>query len=731
MKTCQVLAGNASIGELTYLVPPALEESIGVGQTVIVPLGNRIAEGLVTGFDPAPEGLELKEIVSITSQTRLFNVETLETSLVADALSFTKTGTHLSNTLWKPPSVRVERRISVIGDAPNLKPSESALLDAIIWLGEDATLGALNKKVGKSKTTAPLRGLIEKGVVRIEDAVISTKARIREHFEVQSDDLDSNREIATKHDTVAGLSRETGISPARINKMIKLGQLAKVADALPKAPEKLDPPGFKVTYHEGLSPDQRINLYANWAKELLGQDRSMIVVAPTVFAAERIYQSLSKSVPCNICTGGMNDSESHDLKTILETGINAIVIGLAGAVMLPLPNCSIVAVDEPLSPMFESDVPYELRLTNLARLRAQRSNCQLALCGAPSTLEGKLEGLETSNLPVRVDIVNMAFEIGSGEQILVSEGLVQAVNDEVKAGRPTVIMLNRKGYSNFVYCDECGEVLKCPKCQIPLTYYTRDNSISCRFCGFKGQAPDTCPSCDSIFIRFKAGGTERLWLELSKRLLAGRILFAEGGLKDSAKNLKSFGKPGDVLVSTTMMLDRADLSNVRLISVASLDGILSMPIFSATHKAYALASILASRLPQDGRLLIQTYMSHHPFFKHLREKTLGKFLDTELDDRREAVYPPFTQILWWHVVGKDQLKSSRDAMLVAGKLRDHLGPDAVTGPNAGYFHRLKGEYRWDILLRMREIPTKLETLIHLYQNLCSNGIKIEVTNPNI
>ena len=598
METCQVLTANALMGELTYKVPQSLCDQIKIGQTVIAPVGTRLVEGIVTGFDPAPEGLELKEIVSISVSTPVFDQAGLETALIADAQAFATAGSHLAKHLWKPPALKVRRLLVPTGTLTDLKPSESTLFDAILDMGDGATLAAINKKIGKSKVTYALRGLLDKGVVKVEDQISSAASKQNWHFEVTTDELASIKEIVKKHDTVAGLSRDTGLTALKINKLLKLGQLVKVADEKPTAPEKLEPPGFVVEYHEGLNTAERIDLYAGWAQEMLVCGRSMVILAPTVFAAERIHLELSRIVPCKICTGGMNDSQSQDLKVIFETGANAVIVGLAGALFMPLPNLAIIAVDEPHSPMFDIDAPFELRLTNLARIKAQRSGCKLALCGYPHSLENVMLGEKPKEYPVKTDIINMVYEIGSVDQPLVSEGLVKAVNEEIKAGRPTIILLNRKGFSNFVYCDECGEVLKCPKCQVPLTYHSLTGSVSCRFCGFKSPAPDTCPSCQSIFIRFKAGGTERLRIELSKRLIGGRLLYAEGGEKDSAKNLRMFGQPGDVLVSTTMMLDRADLSNVKLISIASIDGLLSMPVFSATHKAYALAGILACRLPQ-------------------------------------------------------------------------------------------------------------------------------------
>lgn len=730
MDCCQVLTGNASMGELTYRIPVMLRDEMAVGQTVIVPLGTRLVEGLVTGFDEPPEGIELKEIISIASKIPVFDEEGLDTSLIADGLAFVSPGSHLLKNLWKPPIVKVERKVVITGNIASLKPSEESLFGLIMDLGEDATLGKINTRFGKGRATYAIRGLVEKGVVMISDEVVSATQKERWHFELASDELRKIADIPKTIDTVAGLARLLGVTPAKINRYIKDGAIIKVPDPKPIKPDKKEPPGFKVTHHEGLRPSERIELYAGWGKEILSQGRSMVILAPTVSAVEWIYESLSQKIPCLVCTGSINESQSQDLRDVLEVGANAVVVGLSSALFLPLANISKIVTDEPLSPLFDADTPFELKPTRLARIRAERSNCELVFCGTPFSLENVMTGEKPSPMLSKIEIINMAFEVGASEQILVSEGLVKAVNDEAKAGRPTVILLNRKGFSNFVYCDDCGEVLKCPKCQIPLTYHSINNTVSCRFCGFKGIAPETCPSCGSIFIRFKAGGTERLRIELEKRLGAGRVLFAEGGEKESFKSLRDFGKPGDVLVSTTMMLDRANLENVKLIAVASIDGLLSMPVFSSTHKAYSLVSILSGRLPQDGKLLIQTYMSHHPLFEAIHEGNMAHLLDDELEGRRDTNYPPYSQLLWWHVLGKEEGKSGKDAQRTALKLRNLLGNESVTGPNAGYFHRLKGGYRWDILIKMKDLGDQLKNLRALFEDLTSQGVRIEVTNPN-
>jgi|GEM_PF-785925 len=735
----RILILGGEIGELSYKVPSSLE--VVIGQSVIVPIGTRLVSGVVTGFDETLNDFDYKEIVSITSSDPLFDEQGLQTSLLADAQSFIQAGTYLSIHLWKPPSPKVERKLVITGDTDNISPKELELLSTIKEYGEEATLGKINTRLGKKSITSALRSLVKKGVIQITDEISTLQSiKPRKHFEINHsidqkilppDSLNHLLTIAHEHKSFTSLSKASGLSLGKLKKLFTAGVLTLADDLLHGCAKDLEPVGFKEEYHDGLSPCERHDLYKAWANDLFAQGKSMAIICSNSFACKSVYDALKNSAKnVFLCTSDASQTENSVLWSALKTHAPSVAIGLESALLLPLQNLSKVCVDEPLSPHFELDIPFKIKLSHLAKIRAKTSSCTLALCGSGISLESFRQGNKPPQFHTKIDIVNMHYEFGASNQPLVSEGLVKSIKEEIEHGRPILILVGRKGYSNYIFCEDCSEALKCPKCLIPLTYHLNTHKVSCRFCGFSSKAPDLCPSCGGVAVRFKAGGTERLEYELSLRLPDCNIIRSDSDVKNSTFLARSFGKPGDVLITTSFYLDRVNLENVNLVCIASIDVILSMPIYSSTHRALSLVYLLSSRL-SDGRVLLQTYMPTHPLIKAISSNNVEELIKTELVDREEAFYPPFSEILWWVVVGKEEKTSKEQAQWIAKQLSETISNIQVQGPGALYYHRLKGEYRWDILLKLRGLDSELADLREIYSHAKSRGIRLEVINPNV
>ncbi|MEZ4812686.1 MAG: hypothetical protein R2883_04245 [Caldisericia bacterium] len=178
-----------------------------------------------------------------------------------------------------------------------------------------------------------------------------------------------------------------------------------------------------------------------------------------------------------------------------------------------------------------------------------------------------------------------------------------------------------------------------------------------------------------------------------------------------------------------MILDRVDFEKAGLVLVASLDGLLSMPIYSASHKAYSVLAII--RTKTIGRMMFQTYLPLHPLIKAIATKKLSEFLENEKQEREDALYPPFSQLLFFHVISKKEVTAKKDAEMVTSRLLEMLDEESVSSPNKGYFHRLKGEYRWDIMVKTSELNIYLASLRKLFFEFKESGVRVEITNPNI
>jgi primosomal protein N' (replication factor Y) (superfamily II helicase) len=732
MRCCKVLPIGLSVGELSYALPDSLIAD--VGYKVMVPLAGRTTSGLITAIDDDKPDMELKEVISVTSSYPLFNEEVLETSLQADALAFCQTGYHLANYLFQPETPRVVKMVSYTGKKTQLTPKEAKLLEVVRSSDKPIKLNALNGKLGKRSITYSLKRLVSKGVLTVQEEIeypTATKDR-RWRFITTPETGDELRlaDASDIYQSKAELSKVTSVSTYRINKLAEQGKLMFAEYEPEKVKEIMKSSGYSVIHMCGNSPERRIVEYKKLHDEIIREDKSMIIVCPNIHACRALASRMNEEgADVQLCVGGLTPKQKARLCLHLKIGSRMTVVGMQQAILLPLVNLAKIIVDEPSSPFSDVSSPHTLSLSSLSRVRAKKSKCDLIFNGSSVTMESMMEEGSYQAGSIDCELVNMSFEPSAFEQPLLSVLTAKAIVSAIENNHKALVYLNRKGFSSFVVCSECNEVVKCPKCQIPLTYSALTHTVRCRYCGYQDTAPDVCPVCGGVEIRFKAGGTERMYIELVKQLPDSKILRADGDTKEYASNIRMFndGKSG-ILLGTSMLLDRVNWEDVGLVCIGSLDGILSMPVFSASIKAYSIISLIRKRF--EGKMILQTYLPLHPLIKAIAKNQLDEYLYTELNARQEADYPPFTEMLIWQVSSKSETKAKKDAEYVASKLMHLLGEEYVTPPNKGYFHRLKGHFRWDIILKLKKINIVIDDLRSLFWAFRENGIGLEIVNPN-
>ncbi|MEZ4812685.1 MAG: hypothetical protein R2883_04240 [Caldisericia bacterium] len=505
-------------GELSYLIPESLH--VEVGFKVIVPLGERLSQGLVTSIDDdPPTDFQLKEIISVSSSFPLFDEEVLETSLLADLESFNQTGRHLSNYLYQPPSPKIHKLVKLTGIDSNLTPKEQEIVDAIKSTDSNIKLTSLNRKLGKKRISYSLRKLLTIGVIQIEQVLETPKFSYETVWKFAGKPEDENEEkikevvhLATNKSEISTLS---GASTYKINKLIKDGKIVFETKKPTPVEKELEAFGFSVNYISQTSPSKRIEDYIKISNQLIMEDRSIIIVCSNIHACKKLFENLNGKIPnLHLAIGGLGIREATKLSESVKAKEQMVVIGMQTALLLPLPNLSQIIVDEPLSPYMDITQPHTLHLGNLAKIRATVSKGPIAFYSSPVMLESNIE--ESQELDdLNVELVNMVYEPTAFEQPLLSGASASAVKKELEKGGQIIVYLNRKGFSSFVFCSECNEVLRCPNCKIPLTYSKNNYEVRCRYCGFQEKAPDLCPSCGGVSIRYKAGGIEKLQIELN------------------------------------------------------------------------------------------------------------------------------------------------------------------------------------------------------------------------
>lgn len=334
---------------------------------------------------------------------------------------------------------------------------------------------------------------------------------------------------------------------------------------------------------------------------------------------------------------------------------------------------------------------------------------------------------QTMELP-QVNIVDMRAELKSGNRSIFSRSLHQALTEVLDFGQQAILFLNRRGTATYVFCRECGYAMKCPQCDTPLTYHSTDGKLLCHRCNYQRKLPSQCPQCSSDKIRQYGTGTERVEAEVRQQFPAANTLRWDWSTtrKKGAHEaiLRKFAShEADVLIGTQMLAKGLDLPLVTLVGVVLADVGLNLPDYRAGERVFQVLTQVAGRAgrsPLGGQVILQTFQPEHYVIQAAGAQSYRDFYRQELGFRRELGYPPFARLVRLEFRGQDSPKVEAAAQNVAKTIRGNISDSTeIIGPAPCFFSRVRGMYRWQIILRGSN-PAKL------VQNLSIKGCKIEV-----
>jgi primosomal protein N' (replication factor Y) (superfamily II helicase) len=437
----------------------------------------------------------------------------------------------------------------------------------------------------------------------------------------------------------------------------------------------------------------------------------------------------------------LSDGDRHAMWSSLRTGRVRVAIGARSALFAPVPDLGLVIVDEEHDASFKQEEGVRYHARDMALLRAYRARAVAVLGSATPSLEavmlarrGKLEELRLperahreATLPA-VTLVDIR-RIGAGPigSRLVSIPLHRALEATLDAREQAILFLNRRGFAPSVVCDTCGAVETCRACSVALTYHRgrnrgtlvldeqtlRGGSLRCHYCDFEGPLPDVCSACAAPALMLEGLGTERLEGMISEAFPTARIARLDRDVASAAKSQTILDRMRageiDILVGTQMVTKGHDLPNVTLVGVVNADAALSLPDFRAAERGFQLLVQVAGRAgrrDRPGRVLIQTRTPEHPALRFAANHDVLGFFERELMDRREVGYPPFTRLGLVRVDAADEDVARNAAAHIARHVRASHEVRSrrvdVLGPAAAPIARLRGRYRFRVLLRAAE-----------------------------
>ncbi len=419
---------------------------------------------------------------------------------------------------------------------------------------------------------------------------------------------------------------------------------------------------------KGVTGSGKTEVYMQAIARVIEAGRSAIMLVPEISLTKQIIDRFIGRFGAEqvaVIHSRLSDGERHDEWMRIRNGDVKIVIGARSAVFAPLEDIGIIVMDEEHETTYKSDMTpkYETSEVAIKRLR-EHQGVFLMGSATPSVVSWyracggiyeKLELTERYNkvmLP-QVETVDMREELKSGNTGIFSGKLENAIRETLARGQQVILFLNRRGYSSFVSCRECGEAVRCPDCGISMTYHKGEDRLICHYCGRSRRVPDVCPNCGSRYIKYFGSGTEQVE-EAAKEQFAGhriaRLDFDTARRKGSIeKIIDSFsGGETDILVGTQLVAKGLDFRNVGLVGIMSADTTLNIPDFRSPERTFQLITQAAGRAgrgDEKGRVIIQTYSPDNYAVKAAAAQDYDAFYEDEIALRQFMNYPPCSDLI--------------------------------------------------------------------------------------
>ncbi len=436
---------------------------------------------------------------------------------------------------------------------------------------------------------------------------------------------------------------------------------------------------------------------------------------------------------------GLGDNERHLMWRRLRSGVVQVAIGARSALFAPVQKLGLIVVDEEHDGSFKQEEGARYHARDMSILRAHRAGAVALLGSATPSLEaemlcrqGKLTRLElpqrahAAAVMPRVELVDLT-RVGPGPagHPLISLPLHRAIEQALEAREQTILFLNRRGFAPSVICAACGTIVRCKQCSVALTFHREGRGrLLCHYCDFSCPMPESCSECRRKTLILEGLGTEKLEAAVSETFPDARVARLDRDVASGAKaeTVLERVRSGevDILVGTQMVTKGHDLPRVTLVGVINADAALSMPDYRASERAFQMLVQVAGRAGRSdrpGTVLIQTRDPTHPAIAFAARHDVRGFVERELRDRKELSYPPFARLALLRLDGTEERRTGHAALDLFRAASEtafaRSGAVRVVGPAPAPLARLRGRYRFQVLLRARERRTLRACLVAL------------------
>lgn len=754
-----------------YLVPKHLEAVLKVGYRVKVLFGNRVVLGFVVGLSATSSyNKKLKEISDIVDVYPVLNQEFVDMAFYMADTYFTYYAVALQTMIPTALKIKYQKIAKWI--------SEEEIPDDLVSVfgkKREAIIDHLSKDV-----LAQIYRYVEDKKIVLDTKLKKTRNEKKVVYLYVKDEFKkpNSKKGQELLDYLIELSEPTpmsilvedgGFSKSVIQTLLNneiLGSYER--ELLPLAEEnilsyELKPMTLEQQHcYESLAFDAsktyllygvtgsgKTLVYMKWIEAVLAKKKQALLLVPEISLTPQMT-ALFKNYFGNkvaILHSKLSISEKYNSwKKILNHEVQ-IVIGARSAIFAPLDNLGIIIIDESHEKTYIQENNPRYSALDIAKLRSKTHHCPLVLGSATPTVTDYYQAVngeyELLCLPHRVnqrplpkkEVVDMTLELKNGNKSVFSKSLQTKLLDVYHKKEQSILFLNRRGHSSFVMCRNCGEVIRCPHCDVSLTYHSSSNLLKCHYCGFVKPNVSSCPSCGSGKIRFVGSGTEKIIEELEKLLPEARVLRVDmdtvSKMSDYEATFEQFKRgEADILVGTQMIAKGLDFENVTLVGVVNADLALYYPSYDANATAYNLieqVSGRAGRGKKPGEVVIQTYRPKHFVIESSIQNDYEYFFNQEIQYRKISKMPPFSEAIEIMISSQQADLAYQEAKNILYALKSVAAESEILGPAEGVPFKVNDVFRFTIQVRIIEdaVFDKLKEIYPLYQNNKNIDIRLK------
>ena len=684
-----------------YEIPSDLE--INIGSRVFVPFGNKKTpeEGIVIGIKEKSE-YKVKKIVSVEEEkidkTYIELAKWMSKRYIcnlADSLRLMLP----PGTTKKDVSKRVKTKtINLI----TLSKDEEEILDDIE-----------SKKIKSEKQKDVLEFIINNGTSSIDDIELFTDAS-----KAVVSTLIKNGYLEYQEKTVER-------NPF-IHKVDKKTSDLKLTDEQKEALESIKESGKYLIY--GITGSGKTEIYMQLIERMLKENKSSIMLVPEISltpqTVDRFLERFGEE-KIAVLHSKLSIGERYDQWNKIKENKAKIIIGARSAIFAPAKDLGLIIIDEEHDESYQSEMSPRYDAKEVAEFLANKLNISLVLGSATpdlksyyNSLNGNIKLLKltkranNSTLP-KVYIVDLRQELANGNKSMLSKKLQEEITKNLETNKQTILFLNRRGFSTFVMCRDCGYTVKCKRCNITMTYHKNENKLKCHYCGFEQKVVTECPECHSKNIKYFGAGTQKLEDEvhnLFKDATTIRMDVDTVSKKNSHEEIlnKFRNENIDILIGTQMVVKGHHFPNVTLVGVISADMNLNLGDYNANEKTFQTLTQVAGRAGRgeyEGRVIIQTYNPDNYAIEYSKIQDYDKFYNAEIELRKQLKYPPFCDIILIDMSAKNM----NELELVAKKLHTYLKNRVINekfglllySPVPSPIDRIKDRYRWRMIIKCK------------------------------